>query len=207
MPCSYHHDFFVSYPNMPEENILTEFVDELVRTIKFLRTGDKLAEPVYVDRERLAPGFRWKTELSQALCRSRALLCVYTEDYFSREYCVREWEVMADLELKRLGRPARSMIIPILLRAPEDHRGGAILPEQLRDLQYEDFRSILAPRQQFATIRVRKQVQRLLKRIDDLRRQSVDPIVDCDSYDALSVPADLLPPPQEAFGGSWASGA
>src|SRR6185295_732253 len=94
MPCIYQHDFFVSYPHMPAENILTEFVEEFVRVIKFLRTGDKLPEPIYVDKERLKPGFHWPTELSRALCHSRAMLAIYTEDYFSSEYCAREWEAM-----------------------------------------------------------------------------------------------------------------
>ncbi|HSS49638.1 MAG TPA: toll/interleukin-1 receptor domain-containing protein [Thermoanaerobaculia bacterium] len=203
MPCIYQHDFFVSYPNMPKENILTEFVEELVKTIKFLRTGDKLPEPVYMDKERLMPGFRWKPELSRALCHSRAMLAVYTDDYFSRVYCLSEWDAMIDLELKRLGKPAHSMIIPVLLRAMEDNRGEPILPERMRELQYEDFRSILAPKQQFTSIKVRQKVERLLKRINDLRRQSQDPKVDCDSYEVV-IPAAVLPPPQEAFGGGWA---
>jgi hypothetical protein len=203
MPCIYHHDFFVSYPHMPKENILTEFVEELVKSINFLQTGDKLAESVYIDKERLMPGFRWKSELSRALCHSRAMLAVYTDDYFSRVYCLSEWDAMVDLEIKRLGKPAHSMIIPILLRASEDNRGNPVLPERMNGLHYEDFRSILAPKQQFGSIKVRQKVERILKRINDLRRNSPDPKVDCDTYEVV-IPATTLPPSQEAFGGGWA---
>jgi hypothetical protein len=202
MPCIYQHDFFVSYPHMEEENILTEFVEEMVRTIKFLRTGDKLPEPVYIDKQRLKPGFRWHQELARALCHSRAMLAVYTEDYFSREYCLREWGAMVDLELKRIGKSARGMIIPIILRASEDERGEPVLPKAIKDLQYEDFRSILAPRQQFATVRVRTKVQRILKRIDDLRKQSQDPRIDCDTYDVLP-PVEVPAARPDTFGGAW----
>lgn len=203
MPCVYEHDFFVSYPHMLGENILNEFVEELVKTICFLRTGDKLPEPVYIDRERLKPGFSWKPELARALCHSRAMLAVYTADYFAREYCVREWDAMLDLEMKRLGQSTRGMIIPIIFRAPVDRRGEPILPDRLRDLQYEDFRSILAPKQQFATLKVRKKVANLLERIDDLRRQSQDPRVDCNSYTFL-LQSPVLLPPQDPFAG-WTS--
>ena len=67
MPCVYKHDFFVSYPHMPDGNIVMKFVDELVRAIEFLRTGPRLPEPVYRDATRLLPGFRWETELARAL--------------------------------------------------------------------------------------------------------------------------------------------
>lgn len=203
MPCVYEHDFFVSYPHMPEENILTEFVEELVKTIRYLRTGDKLPMPVYIDRERLKPGFRWKPELARALCHSRAMLAVYTADYFAREYCVREWEAMLDLEMKRVGQSSRGMIIPIVFRADVDPDGNLVLPERIRDLQYlEDFRSILAPKQQFATVKMRRKVANLLARIDDLRRRSPDPKIDCNSYTFRPQNQNpVLEPPRDPFAG------
>ncbi|MBW8874334.1 MAG: toll/interleukin-1 receptor domain-containing protein [Acidobacteria bacterium] len=204
MPCIYQHDFFISYPNMSTENIVTEFAEELVKAIEHQRTGERLPMPVYMDKARLEPGFRWKPELSRALCHSRAMLAVYTDDYFSSVYCLGEWDAMVDLELKRLGKPVHSMIIPILLRASEDDYKKPILPERMKELQYEDFRSILAPKQQFKNIKVLEKVQRLLKRINDLRKQSQNPKVDCDTYEVM-IPAAALPPPQEAFGGGWAS--
>jgi hypothetical protein len=204
MPCVYQHDFFVSYPHMPDANLLTEFVQELVKTICYLRTGDKLPVPVYIDRDRLQPGFRWKKELARALCHSRAMLAIYTDDYFSREYCQKEWDAMVDLEIKRLGRSARSMIIPILLRATEDEQGEPILPERMKDMQYEDFRSIVNPRQQFTSIKTRKKIERLLKRINDLRKQSQDPRVDCDAYDLATVVA-ITSPPSDVYPGAWMS--
>jgi hypothetical protein len=188
---------------MPGENILNEFVEELVKTIRFLRTGDKLLEPIYIDRERLKPGFTWKPELARALCRSRAMLAVYTADYFAREYCVREWDAMLDLEVKRLGRSTRGMIIPIILRAPTDRRGEPLLPDRLTGLQYEDFRSILAPKQQFTTVKVRKKISRLMDRIEDLRRHSRDPQIDCTTYN-FKAKSPVLLPPQDPFAG-WTS--
>lgn len=205
MPCSYQYDFFVSYPSAPDENIVVDFIKALVRTLNYLYTGDRQSELAYVDRYQLAPGVRWNAEISRALCRSRALLCIYTEEYFSHEYCVREFAAMEELEVRRIGRSTRSMILPVLLRAPEDLRGRPILPERLQGFHYLDLRSISSPALQFKNVGVRNKVERLLQRLVDLRRQSADPIVDCESYDALSLPAPVLPAPAEAFGGSWAS--
>lgn len=203
MPCIYEHDFFVSYPHMPEENILIEFVEELVHTIRKLRDSAEPLEPVYLDRERLKPGFRWKPELAKALCHSRAMLVVYTADYFAREYCVHEWDAMLDLEMKRVGQTSRSMIIPIVFRAPSDKHGHPLLPERMQDLQVSDdsdFRSILTPKKQFANLRVRRKVSALLARIDELRRKSPDPKVDCDSYTFLTQ-SQVLEPPRDSFAG------
>ena len=170
MPCVYKHDFFVSYPHMPDGNIVMKFVDELVRAIEFLRTGPRLPEPVYRDATRLLPGFRWGMELARALCHSRAMLAVYTDEYFTREYCQAEWNAMVELEMRRLGKSATSMIIPILFRAANDGQGNPVLPAMMSGLQYEDFRTILSPEQQMRTVRSRQKVQRLLTRIDDLVR-------------------------------------
>jgi len=187
---------------MPRENLLSEFVEELVREICFQRVGEPVAEPVYLDRQRLLPGFVWASELSRALCHSRCMLAVYTDQYFSREYCLREWDAMVDLEIKRVGGTSRRMIIPILLRAATNEDGDLVLPERMRELEYEDFRSIIAPKQQFRTLGAKKKVEKLLKRIDDLKRHSKSPIVDCDSYEAFAVSASQ-PARPEAYGGSW----
>ncbi|HLX10991.1 MAG TPA: toll/interleukin-1 receptor domain-containing protein [Thermoanaerobaculia bacterium] len=197
----YQHDFFVSYSHIPGVNLLSEFVAELVREIRYQRVGDRLDEPVYLDRQRLQPGFVWKSELSRALCHSRCMLAIYTDDYFSRDYCIRKWDAMVTLETQRIGGTSRRMIIPILLRCAND-QGEPALPARMRELQYEDFRSIVAPKQQFATIKTKNKVATLLRRIDDLKRRSKDPSVDCDSFEAFLV-STPQPAPAEAFGGSW----
>ena len=202
MPCVYQHDFFVSYPHMPGQTLLSEFVEELVREIIFQRVGERLTEPVYLDRQRLQPGFVWASELSRALCHSRCMLAVYTNQYFSREYCLREWDAMVDLEIKRVGVTSRSMIIPILLRAASNEQGEPDLPVRMLKLQYEDFRSIVAPKQQFKTIGAKKKVEKLLERIDDLKRRSQNPSVDCDRYEAFAK-SPPQPAPLDSFGGSW----
>lgn len=205
MPCVYKHDFFVSYPHMPEGNIVVEFVEALVSTINFLRVGDRLQEPVYRDATRLQPGFKWRSELARALCHSRAMLAVYTDDYFTREYCQAEWNTMVELELKRMQKTTRGMIIPILFRSANDVIGNPLLPAMMAGLQYEDFRSILAPTQQMRTVKNRAKVQRLLDRINDLRTQSNNPGVDCDSFEfsAPPVPAAPVASVVSQFGGLW----
>jgi hypothetical protein len=194
MPFTYKHDFFVSYPHMPPDNIVPDFVNELVKAIRYLRTGDQIPEPVYVDKERLRPGFRWKPELARALCHSRAMLAVYTSDYFSREYCAREWDMMAELETKRLGKSTHSMIIPILFRVPKNKSGKYDLPDPMTDLQYEDFNSILRPRQQFKTVGTTRQVDKIISRINDLRRLSSDPRMDCNTQSFSTKTPTLFSP-------------
>ena len=126
--CEYEHDIFISYPHMPEEHLIIEFVEELAKTLKFLRVATDLPEPVYLDRERFSLAFTWHQALSTALCHSRCMLAVYIDIYFSREYCMREWAGMIELEKKRIGKRIDAMIIPILLRAREDKGGKPILP-------------------------------------------------------------------------------
>ena len=205
MPCVYQHDFFVSYPRMPEGNIVNSFVEELVQAIGFLRvSGERLPVPVYRDVNDLRPGHRWHPELARALCRSRAMLAIYTDEYFSREYCLAEWNAMVELERRRLGQSAHSMIIPVLFRCQADAQGNLILPASMAGLQYEDFRSILSPAQQMRNIKSRQKVQRIVDRINDLRQRSLDPGFDCESFDFPTPQPPPAPPAvSRQFGGAW----
>jgi TIR domain len=203
-PCGYQHDFFISYPHPKVEgkNIVTEFVDELVKQIKFLYTENPLPKPVFYDLE-LEPGFRWKPALLKSLCHSRCMLVIYTGDYFTREYCVREWDAMMDLEVRRLGsRTIRSMTIPILLRAEEDDFQRPILPAALQGLECLDFRKVWSPRRELQGSKAREKLGLLLKCIKDLKRLSPEPAVDCNTYQGL-VSTPVEPARLESFGGSW----
>jgi len=108
--CQYKHDIFISYPHMPQANLVTAFVDALVKTLEFLRVADSFPVPVYLDKQRLQPGFRWHPALSKALCQSRCMIAVYTDVYFSREYCLREWTAMTELEMKRVGKRSNAKV-------------------------------------------------------------------------------------------------
>src|SRR5262245_14625485 len=119
--CKYEHDFFISYPHMPYGNNLVEdFVDGLAETLRFL-TISGLSVPVYVDKERLNTGFKWNDALAAGLCRSRCMVAVCVPLYFDREYCLREWAGMEDLEQRRLQPNAvERMILPVIVSPEED---------------------------------------------------------------------------------------
>jgi hypothetical protein len=201
-PGGYAHCFFVSYPHAPEQNIVTEFVTALSKSVSFLIRHDRPQVPVYVDVERRQPGFEWSFTLARALCLSRCMLLVYTDDYFQRKYCHAEWQAMLRLEQQRqIG--ARRLIIPIILQSLSDYNGAPALPPELASLDCLDFRNLHTPRKQFQTNRVLQKVQKVLDRLEDIKKHSREPVTDCDLFtlEIQDPPARSRPAPH--FPGSW----
>src|SRR6185436_9660597 len=79
-------------------------------------------EQIYVDEDRLKPGYKFNEKLASAICQSVCMIVVYSPRYAQHDYCVREFEGMELLEQRRhqlLGTAAdqgKGFIIPIVLR-------------------------------------------------------------------------------------------
>lgn len=132
----FKHACFVSYahPN-PGNLVLPKFILELKRCLQSevdLQISTDCR--VYVDEERLRPGYLFPEALAQAMCESACWIMVFAPSYADRGYCRREYLAMLDLQTKRrasLGdrlAPEIGMIIPILLRGTI-----AELPPEIRE--------------------------------------------------------------------------
>lgn len=122
---------FISYCHGQHE-LMRRFIEQLKRALKS-SLEPWLDEEVYIDEERLSPGYHFNEELARAVCESICMIVVYTPKYERHSYCRREYAGMKCLEEKRralLGNKApktRGMIIPILFR------GHALqLPDEIR---------------------------------------------------------------------------
>jgi len=136
MPLKY--PCFISYCHGQRE-LMQRFIEDLKNAL-----SDYLEpffdEDVYIDTNRLVPGYQYNEALATALCQSVCMIVVYVPRYGEHEYCVREYEAMERLEKQRkelVKSPAlreRGMIIPIVLR------GAAEMPPKIRNrTQYLDF--------------------------------------------------------------------
>jgi hypothetical protein len=115
------------------------FMDQLKRALK-AELEPLLDEEVYIDDERLKPGYLYNEALASAICESICMIVVYSPRYERHEYCRREFAAMESLEQPRkqmLGRgaPPRGFIIPVILRGKVDD-----LPPQITNSRhYADF--------------------------------------------------------------------
>lgn len=118
------HACFISYCHGQNE-LVRSFIDQLVTALKnYLEP--LLDEGVYIDRDRLKPGYQYNDELARAICESVCMIVVYSPRYEGHEYCLREFTAMEIVEKRRLERlgPAghgRGFIIPIVFSGDVSH--------------------------------------------------------------------------------------
>jgi hypothetical protein len=135
---AFKYSCFVSYCH-GQYDLVKGFMDQLKAALK-AELEPLLDEEVYVDEERLRPGYRYNEALAKAICQSLCMIVVYSPRYERHEYCIREFEGMEQLEARRrqmLGAAAvnaSGFIIPIILR------GGDDVPERIKQhVHYADF--------------------------------------------------------------------
>jgi len=94
---------------------------------------------VWIDRDRLLPGMRWKAEIKNAIAAGDFFLACFTPRYWKPESYMNE-ELLAAVERLRLMPRSRSWFIPAMLEECElpDHPIG---PGETiaNSLQYADF--------------------------------------------------------------------
>jgi hypothetical protein len=134
---AFKYSCFISYCH-GQHDLIKGFIDQLKKALK-AELETLLDEEVFIDEERLKPGYEYNEELARAICESVCMVVVYSPRYVRHDYCVREYEAMRRLEERRralLGPAAhgRGFIIPIILRGDAD-----ILARARRDKHYADF--------------------------------------------------------------------
>jgi FxsC-like protein len=90
-------EFFISYSRRDYEAYdehLTKFLKDLATQIKVLRPTNRDEELAFFDQDKLARGAEWKAVLLDALQNVRTLVCLYSPNYFTSEYCGKEWQAM-----------------------------------------------------------------------------------------------------------------
>jgi hypothetical protein len=134
---AFKHACFISYCH-GQHDLIKGFIDQLKSALK-AELETLLDEGVYIDEERLKPGYKHEESLARAICESVCMIVVYSPRYLRHEYCVREYEAMRRLEERRrklLGDAAHgaTFIIPVVLRADDD-----IMKRVRQHEHYSDF--------------------------------------------------------------------
>jgi TIR domain len=128
---------FISYA-LSDSEIMRSLVDDLHAAL-----ADAVAMyvdlPVFVDYQRLKPGYRFDEKIAEAICQSVVGIVVFTPSYLQQEWCMRELRAMQLLEQNRLqvlgnaALPGKGFIVPVVLR------GSDYLPPEIRDRQFVNF--------------------------------------------------------------------
>jgi hypothetical protein len=128
---------FISYCH-GQYDLTKDFIGQLKKALQ-AELEPLLQEGVYIDEERLKPGYLFNEELAFAICKSVCMVVVYSPRYERQPYCGREFtgmEVLEQARKKLLGRGAgaRGFIIPVIFR------GEADLPARItKGRHYADF--------------------------------------------------------------------
>jgi hypothetical protein len=184
---SFRHSCFISYCH-GEGELIRPFIEQL-RSALDSCLEPYLDEKVFLDADRLRPGYRFNEALGRALCESVSMIMVYVPKYERHDYCMREFSAMEAIERKRLamlGDNAHGMglIIPVVLRGRTED-----LPAWIRDRRHFcDFsRFTTASRSIRSNSEYAQKVDNISSYIFELYRlfQSSldDPCADCHSFE------------------------
>jgi len=186
-----------------QRHLVDDFAASLKQALDYFQEKSGM-EMAFRDKECLQPGYVWDQVIPKALCHSRCMLLIYNEEYFSREYCVKEFRAMRELEQTRgfKGTSDESLIIPLVVQAKSGDRGRAVLPKEISGLSAIDFRGIVAPKQQFRTSKVLKKIKELRDRLHVFQQKTASPGVDCESF-SFTGEVELKPQPPSGFPGQW----
>lgn len=176
---------FISYPH-GQTDLTKRFIDELKTALAEQVEGWQ-DEQVYLDEERLKPGYKFNESIARAICESVCMIVVYSPRYEKHPYCLREYAAMEQLEAKRLsliGKPElvdKGMIIPVLFR------GKDYLPEKIgRRIHYLDFENYITPRSIGGDEKYATQIADLARYIyslfHEMEQSNTDVCVDCDQF-------------------------
>src|SRR5262245_6762046 len=122
----FQYSCFISYCH-GQHDLVRAFLDQFKAALKN-ELDTLLDEEIYVDEERLKPGYKYNEALAQAICQSACMVVIYSPRYERHDYCIREFRGMVRLEESRskllkaiLKEKAAGVgcIIPIILRGAD----------------------------------------------------------------------------------------
>jgi len=183
----FEHACFISYKHPPKNAPLDHFYREFA--VQFRQQLERhLATNIrtYLDED-ADIGSAYPAELSQNLCRSVCMVAVLVPEYPDSSWCKAEWDAMAKLEEKRLGKGKRGLIIPIALKRSPDEWNN------LLQRKPEDFSKIAVPQTQLANVHNVRKIQNIAAKIQQLVNQVKATCEDCDQF-TLGLPEETLAP-------------
>jgi len=186
MPFKY--SCFISYrhcKNQLGKRIVNELHDALSGELELVTDKE-----VFLDKERLEPGYLYNEVLAEALCRSVCLIVIFTETYFNMNhtYCAREYKAMENLEEERLrllsdpDSKKYGLIIPIVFRSEN------CLPQEIKNRrQYEKFDSFLLSDDEMGkhplfAPKIREIAEYIADRCRSFESLSEDPCINCSGF-------------------------
>lgn len=119
--------FVVSYSHNDGQEKVKRFLSDLSEKLQIQHAIPLTSG--YLDVNDIPPGGSWSQELADALRTSRAILPMYSLNYFGSEHCGREMQVFR----MRQGAGSQRAILPVLWVAPQ----AFALPPSVADLHYK----------------------------------------------------------------------
>lgn len=206
MPFS--HSCFISYCH-GQGDIIAPFIGQLRDALNSC-LDPYLDERVYLDSERLRPGYRFNESIARALCESICMVLVYVPKYERHEYCLRELSAMERLEQRRFALLGDSVdrrlgfIIPVVLRGRLDD-----LPSAIRNARHFcDFSRYTTASPEIGrtadyAARLDEIAEYVYRLSEGFRRSGIDPCGDCHSFrlppGPTALPSRVAPNPPRAF--------
>jgi hypothetical protein len=196
------HPFMISYPHGGGP-IMQEFINKVLQVLRErLQLGGIGQEPWWDNR--LSAGYLWNTAIQQRLCGSACLVVIYTQAYSQREYCLREFKAMLDLENVRRMRanwpPEFGTIIPFALKPEEDAIGRPIYPAWFGPrIQALDARKFIERRRYLSLAEVQPQISAIADQIETVFNalvaveQGGQDATGCPFPNGFPGPADVAP--------------
>src|SRR5205809_8088227 len=92
LPMPLNYSVFISYPHT-QSHLLQAFIERFERELQD-RVGLFVDFPLWYDKERLKPGFKYDNEIGTVLCESICLIALYMPVYEKHPYCLREFLAM-----------------------------------------------------------------------------------------------------------------
>jgi hypothetical protein len=183
---SFKYACFVSYCH-GSKDLINSFVPQFVEALKD-ELEAYLDSDVYMDSERLKPGYRFNEKLAEAICQSVCMIVVYYPRYDEHIYCLREYTAMEILEGKRLSASSANgegLIIPIILRGDFEE-----LPAKIKDrIHYADFRSYTTASKEIKKDkRFVPKIQEIAKYINKQYERLKDSV--CDDCETFKIPEE-----------------
>lgn len=183
---------FISYCH-GQQDLTLKFINQLTHAIKAY-LEPYLDEEVYIDTERLKPGYQHSEAIADAICRSLCMIVVYSPRYEKHKYCLREFEAMREVERNRqalLGKKAmrgKRLIIPIIFRT----RIGGEIPDELKEADvYCDFSTFTTASSDISEDadyvgQIEKIAQVIVEHYNDLDHADYDITGSCENFELPS---------------------
>jgi len=184
---AFEYGCFISHVHAREE-MMQEFMASLIPALKG-ELEPMVGQGVYIDHERLGPGFKHEPALGSGICASACWIVVYVPQYSEHDYCMREFRAMQMLEERRrqaLGRklpPEMGMILPIVLRGTKDE-----LPPGLAKSIYLEFTKFTVASPKISTNEATmEEIRKLAQYVREIYKLGSHLSEDCSQFE--------LPPP------------